>query len=105
MRMLREAFRCSPNSFSIIVRLRKRARNVAIGDSETVHMCRRVTGWKAVYGMSDDDPDGYDAFLPIDLAVEDLGIAARAAQEASRVITPDHPQWNSIMGFTTRSRE
>lgn len=56
----------------------------------------------AVYGMCVPDPEGYDELLAADLASEPLGRAAREALAASRFITPQHPEWDSLMRFPTK---
>ncbi|MDH2325271.1 contact-dependent growth inhibition system immunity protein [Cereibacter sp. SYSU M97828] len=56
----------------------------------------------AVYGMCYPDPEGYDELLAADLAPEPLGRAAREALTASRFITPQHPEWGSLMRFPTK---
>ncbi|WP_136684722.1 contact-dependent growth inhibition system immunity protein [Falsirhodobacter xinxiangensis] len=56
----------------------------------------------AVYRMCVPDPTGYDELLAADLAPEPLGRAAREALAASRFITPQHPERDSIMRFPTK---
>lgn len=98
----------SPEEFGAMMRAEEAARPKPPPPPERkqaiVYAFRKFTHVisQAVYGMCYGDPEGYDAFLPADLAVEDLGIAARAALEASRFITPDHPEWSRIMRFPTK---
>jgi hypothetical protein len=52
---------------------------------------------QAVYGAAVGDPKGYAAFLDAEPAREDLGRALHDALAASRFITPDHPEWDTVM--------
>lgn len=51
----------------------------------------------AVYRAAYGDPKGYAAFLDPDPARGDLGRAVHEALAASRFITPDHPEWGTVM--------
>lgn len=55
----------------------------------------------AVYGRGCPDPKGYHEYLAPNMNAEDLGREARAALMASRFITPDHPEWDTVMRFPT----
>jgi hypothetical protein len=52
---------------------------------------------QAVYRAAVGDPRGYAAFLDPEPAREDLGRALHDALAASRFITPDHPDWDTVM--------
>lgn len=56
----------------------------------------------AVYRSGCPDPKGYNEHFPSEMNAEDIGREARAALMASRFITPDHPEWDSIMRFPTK---
>tara|TARA_R110002051_G_C8573891_1_gene476236 strand:+ start:121 stop:690 length:570 start_codon:yes stop_codon:yes gene_type:complete len=56
----------------------------------------------AVYRSGCPDPKGYNEYLEPNMNAEDIGREARAALMASRFITPDHPEWESIMRFPTK---
>lgn len=56
----------------------------------------------AVYRSGCPDPRGYNEYLEPNMNAEDIGREARAALMASRFITPDHPEWDSIMRFPTK---
>ena len=51
----------------------------------------------AVYRAAYGDPKGYAAFLDAEPAAEVLGRAVYYALAASRFITPDHPEWDTVM--------
>ena len=51
----------------------------------------------AVYRAAVGDPKGYTAFLDAEPAREVLGRAVHEALAASRFITPDHPEWDTVM--------
>lgn len=55
----------------------------------------------AVYRSGCPDPKGYNEYLAPNMNAEDIGREARAALMASRFITPDHPEWESVMRFPT----
>lgn len=55
----------------------------------------------AVYRRGCPDPKGYNEYLAPNMNAEDMGREARAALMASRFITPDHPEWDSIMRWPT----
>ncbi|MEX5729803.1 hypothetical protein Ga0609869_003156 [Rhodovulum iodosum] len=52
---------------------------------------------QAVYRAAVGDPRGYAAFLDPEPPREDLGRAVHDALAASRFITPDHPEWDTVM--------
>lgn len=52
---------------------------------------------QAVYSAAVGDPKGYAAFLDPEPASEDLGRAVHDALATSRFITPDHPEWDTVM--------
>ncbi|WP_034492213.1 contact-dependent growth inhibition system immunity protein [Afifella pfennigii] len=56
---------------------------------------------QAVYRSAHPDPKGYNRVHPAKMTDVDLGREARAALAASRFITPDHPEWDSLMRFGT----
>lgn len=56
----------------------------------------------AVYRSGCPDPKGYNEYHAPNMNAEDIGREARAALMASRFITPDHPEWDSIMRFPTK---
>jgi CDI immunity protein len=58
---------------------------------------------QAVYRSAHYDPKGYKQYFPPEMTALDLGREARAALTASRFITPDHPEWESIMRFFTNA--
>ncbi|MDF0602616.1 contact-dependent growth inhibition system immunity protein [Psychromarinibacter sp. C21-152] len=51
----------------------------------------------AVYRAAVGDPKGFAAFLDPQPAREDLGRAVHEALAASRFITPEHPEWDTVM--------
>ena len=55
----------------------------------------------AVYRSGCPDPKGYNEHFPSEMNAEDIGREARAALMASRIIAPDHPEWESVMRFPT----
>lgn len=55
----------------------------------------------AVYRATVGDPKGYTAFLDAEPAREVLGRAVHEALAASRFITPDHPEWDTVMRLPT----
>ena len=56
----------------------------------------------AVYRSGCPDPKGYNEYHGPNMNAEDIGREARAALMASRFITPDHPEWESVMRFPTK---
>ncbi len=56
----------------------------------------------AVYRSGYPDPMGYNEYLAPNMNAEDIGREARAALMASRFISPDHPEWESVMRFPTK---
>ena len=55
----------------------------------------------AVYRRGCPDPKGYNEYFAPNMNAEDIGREARTALMASRFITPDHPEWDSIMRWPT----
>ena len=51
----------------------------------------------AVYLSAYGEPEGYTEYLDPEPTNAELGQALRAALAASRFITPDHPEWDSVM--------
>ena len=51
----------------------------------------------AVYGAGYPDPKGYHQYFAPEMSAFDLGREARAALMASRFITPEHPEWDSVI--------
>ena len=56
----------------------------------------------AVYRSGYPDPKGYNEYRAPNMNAEDMGREARTALMASRFITPDHPEWESVMRFPTK---
>ena len=56
---------------------------------------------QAVYGSACRDPQGYEEYFPPEMSAREIGREARKALLASRFITPDHPEWDSVMRFPT----
>ncbi|WP_414831885.1 contact-dependent growth inhibition system immunity protein [Afifella sp. YEN Y35] len=54
---------------------------------------------QAVYSSVHADPDGYDKRFPPEMPAAEIGREAREALQASRFITPDHPEWERLIRF------
>ena len=55
----------------------------------------------AVYRRGCPDPKGYNTYFAPDMSAKDIGRETRAALAASRIIGPDHPEWDDVMRFPT----
>lgn len=56
----------------------------------------------AVYGASYPDSKGYKQYFSPDITALDVGREARAALQASRFITPEHPEWDDVIRIPTK---
>jgi len=56
----------------------------------------------AVYGAGYPDPKGYNQYFAPEMGALDLGREARTALQASRFITPDHPEWDNVIRIPTK---
>lgn len=55
----------------------------------------------AVYRSGCPDPKGYNKYFAPEMNAEEIGRETRAALMASRIIAPDHPEWDTVMRFPT----
>jgi len=55
----------------------------------------------AVFGASWTDPYGLDADYSVDLDDGELGKVARSTLRASRIVGPDHPDWERVRTYWT----
>ncbi|NKB26827.1 MAG: DUF1436 family protein [Rhodobacteraceae bacterium] len=82
---------------------KKRAKPPKVSKDAIINAHRAFTNIVsfAVYRRGCPDPKGNNEYLAPNMNAEDIGREARAALMASRFITPDHPEWDSIMRWPT----